>query len=278
MICVRCVYSPEEMVAGLLANLFLHTQLLDGVLVLRLRVDQGPAWARDIAKLGSPLADTRRAVRLIRRDLTLHELVGLEQEDVAAHPVASVILEPLIPVAGQVHGHAVASGVNIGTSLNLEAGEVGNVHGLGQDDEDRALHPGVDDVQLAEEVVDALVDGEGCLGALKLGVVENVVDTEPDGEQGPLLGRLDRPHALEALHLYEITNLLLKVAESEVGEVVRGRGILEDGVVEHGANSVGVVLGDLRRQRAGVVVYRVAKDLFRGSVTALAQGACKHTS
>lgn len=258
-------HSPEEVVARLLANLLLHTEFLDGILVLRLGVDQSAARGGDVAELGGPLADARGVGELLGDDLALHELVGLKQEDVAAHPAPGVALEPLVPVAGQLQGDAVTGGVNVGTSLNLETGQVGDVDDLGEDNEDRGLHPLVDDVQLAEKVVNALVDGEKSPGALDLGVVKDVVDAEPDGEQGPLLGRLDGPHALEALHLDEIANLLLEIAKGEVGEVVRRGGVLEDGIVKHGANGVSVVLSDLRRQRAGVIVYRVAKNLLVGS-------------
>lgn len=261
-------HSPEEVVARLLANLLLHTEFLDGILVLRLGVDQSAARGGDVAELGGPLADARGVGELLGDDLALHELVGLKQEDVAAHPAPGVALESLVPVAGQLQGDAVTGGVNVGTSLNLETGQVGDVDDLGEDNEDRGLHPLVDDVQLAEKVVNALVDGEKSPGALDLGVVKDVVDAEPDGEQGPLLGRLDGPHALEALHLDEIANLLLEIAKGEVGEVVRRGGVLEDGIVKHGANRVSVVLSDLRRQRAGVIVYRVAKNLLVGSESA----------
>lgn len=261
VVAMKEFHSPEEVVAGFLANLLLHTQFLDRVLVLRLRVDQSPAWGGDVAELGSPLADARGVGKLLGRNLALHELVGLEQEDVTAHPVLGMALEPLVPIGSEFDGHAVAGGVDISAGLKLEARKMGDIDGLGKNDQDGCLHPGVDDVQLAEEVLDAPVNGEETLGALELGVVENVVDTEPNGEQSPLLGRLDGPHALEPLHLHEVADLLLEVAQSEVGEVVRGGGVLEDGIVKDGANGVGVILGDLGRQRAGIVVYRVAENL-----------------
>lgn len=59
---------------------------------------------------------------------------------------------------------------------------------------------------------------------------------------------------------------------------MRGGGILEDGVVEDGADRVGVVLGDLGRQRAGVVVYRVAEDLLFCNKSAKAVTPCAVSS
>lgn len=170
------------MVTGFFADLLLHAQLLDRILILRLRVDQSPAGSGDVAELGGPLADARGVGELVARDLALHELVGLEQEDVTTHPVLGVALKPLVPVASKLNSHAGAGGVDIGAGLNLKARKMSNVDDLGKNHEDGGLHPRVNDVHLAEEVLDAPVDGEKSLSALELGVVENVIDTKEDGE------------------------------------------------------------------------------------------------